>query len=168
MLRIRNDGFTLIELLITIVLIGIIAAIAMPSFKTLLESRKLIASANQLQADFQFTKSEAIKINKPMFISFRNVGADNWCYGINPSTACDCSSAGDCATKVTNNSDLPAVTLQSVAANDISYNQFSGFSSATGNFTFTLGGRNTGVNLSFNGQSRACSDDGLGGFTSCP
>ena len=168
MARQMERGFTIVELMVVVVLIAIIAAIALPSFKSLLENRKLIAAADHLQADFQFAKTEAVKRSRTMFISFVNVGAANWCYGINQSSTCDCSVANDCDTKVVNSTDLPAVILNVAAAANVSYDQFRGFASNAGNFKFGLGGRSTGVALALSGRSTTCTDNSIGGLPSCP
>lgn len=166
-----RNGFTLVELMITIVVIGIIAAIALPSFKSTIENRKLIAAANALQADLVFARSAAIKRNRAIFVSVVNEGAANWCYGINELAACDCTVPGDCQVEtqenIKNNTLLSAVTLQNASVNDVSFNQFRGFASTTATYLFTLGGKSTGVVLPLSGNARACSDSGLGGMASC-
>ena len=54
-------GFTLIELVIAIVIIGILAGMAAPSFRSFLRSSQLSAAANDLLADITFARSEALK-----------------------------------------------------------------------------------------------------------
>jgi type IV fimbrial biogenesis protein FimT len=167
MLNTSRNGFTLIELIIVVTIIGIIAAITLPSFKSLLENRKLIAAADTLQSDFQFAKSESIKRNKAMVLSFENKGSANWCYGINESVACDCTVTNDCSVKSVNSSDLDTVVLTNTGPDDVIYSQFTGFASPTGDLIFEIGSKQAGVELQFNGSTRACAKDSLGGYNPC-
>ena len=57
----KQTGFTLIELVITVTVIGIIAAIAVPAMTTFMESNRLTALTNELIADINLSRSEAIK-----------------------------------------------------------------------------------------------------------
>ena len=60
----RSDqqfGFTIIELMITIAVIAILAAIAMPSFADFLERNRIKGAAESTKAEFQYARSEAIK-----------------------------------------------------------------------------------------------------------
>ncbi len=53
MKNIKSKGFTLIELMITIAVLAILAAIALPSFQGTLERRQLVGAAENLYADLQ-------------------------------------------------------------------------------------------------------------------
>ena len=59
----KNSGFTLVELLITIVIVGLLLAVGIPSLKTFMKGNQLVASSNELISAFNVTRSEAIKRN---------------------------------------------------------------------------------------------------------
>ena len=71
----QNKGFTLIELLITVALIGIVAAIGLPSFRSLIESNQLTSSANAMVSALQLARFEALK-HRGIVVVRRNVS--NW------------------------------------------------------------------------------------------
>lgn len=59
----KNSGFTLVELLITIVIVGLLLAVGIPSLKTFMKGNQLVASSNELISAFNVARSEAIKRN---------------------------------------------------------------------------------------------------------
>lgn len=61
--RARSRGMTVIELMTALVVVAILVAIAVPSFKNASLSSRLSASANDLLASVQLARSEAIKRN---------------------------------------------------------------------------------------------------------
>ncbi|WP_144393280.1 GspH/FimT family pseudopilin [Pleionea sediminis] len=56
----RNLGFTLVELIVTMVLISILVAFAIPSYQSTVQDNQLVACSNKLVTAVQFAKSEAV------------------------------------------------------------------------------------------------------------
>lgn len=56
-------GFSLIELVITVAIMGILLALALPSFSTYLRNAKLRAAAETFLTGVQLARSEAVRMN---------------------------------------------------------------------------------------------------------
>lgn len=137
---VKYKGFTLIELMITITVLGIIVAIALPGFKSIIDGRKLVGATDNLYAALQYARSEAIKQNSD--IQFQ-VNAGAWCFGIDDDGAdCDCTVPATCtvdgAVKVYNDSDFGDVVLSNATVNQIIFDARNGEPDTAGNFTFGL------------------------------
>lgn len=73
-----SRGFTLIELIITIALVAVLLGIGVPSLSNFLRDNAIVAITNELIADLQFARSEAIKRNQPVSVCRANT-AGNAC-----------------------------------------------------------------------------------------
>lgn len=165
-------GFTIIELMITLVVLAIITVIALPSFSGVLERRQLQGAGEKLFADLMFAKTESIKRNIPIRVSFTGNGA-NWCYGLALDANCDCTAA-DCVIDgvlhVTNQDDYDGVLVDEDSTFDGTSTTFTPLRGAAnpGNLQFTVSsGINLGAVVSSFGRVRLCSDSGFN-YDACP
>lgn len=61
-------GFTLLELMVVILLAGILSAIALPQFSSVIARAQQTSIANALVLDLNYARSEAIKRNQYAFV----------------------------------------------------------------------------------------------------
>lgn len=83
----QHRGFTIIELIITVLIVSLVLAFGIPSFRELMASNRITTSANSLVTALNFARSEAIKRNSPVTICPIGDGdgdcgdSDNWVTG---------------------------------------------------------------------------------------
>jgi type IV fimbrial biogenesis protein FimT len=90
-------GFTMVELMTVIVIAGVLATLALPSFRELLDRRRGEGQANEFLIDLSYAKSEAVQRNQNVRLLTGGAGT---CYIIaawpTPPTgtpSCDCTAA---------------------------------------------------------------------------
>ena len=71
----RAAGFTLIELMVTIAVLAIVTAIAVPSMRSLILANRLTAASTELVTSLQLARSEALRRNAPVTVCASADGA---------------------------------------------------------------------------------------------
>ena len=106
----KMRGLTLMELMVTVAIMAILVVLAVPSFNAFLARGRLTGAAEALAQDLQLAKSEALRRNASVTISFSPGGA--WCYGtVATAIACDCTVANSCALRRTDSGAFAGVTM---------------------------------------------------------
>ncbi len=164
-------GFTLVELMVTVAVLGIVAAIATPSFINWYEQTRVRNAAEAVANHLQYAHSETVKLNRDLDVIVTE-GA-NWCLAItNSGTSCTCGS--NCAYGPA----LASSQHQTLGSS------FTGVSLSNGEATYTFkspsgltpgdndtlevsaGSYSASIVLSFRGLSRICSDT-IKAYPSC-
>lgn len=174
----HHRGFTLTELLVTLSIVATLLALAVPSFKDLIDRSRLSSAADMLYADLQFARSEAIRHNQTVTVTFQSGSA--WCWGlVQGGTACDCSvtdstAANYCALKRASTTDFTSVSIPGASSitftgNQTGFDPVRGIATNAGSITLqsTLG-KQAQVSLGLLGRVSLCSPAGSGYTTAYP
>ena len=97
--KFQNQGFTLIEVLMSVVLLAIGMALAVPSYRDMVEKRQITNGAQQLASFINTAQGVAMKTNQIVSVSYSRSDDDDWCVGaVSGTTACDCTQSNTEAT----------------------------------------------------------------------
>lgn len=180
--RHKNAGFTLLEAMIVAAILGILSAVAVPSFQDMIETNRLKQAVESFQSDMQFARTEAIKQSVDIIVSRTTGNAGAWCYGLakkNPTskTSCDCAEtntadADYCDVKIVSGANFSSTNMDSDSGNST----FDFRRGTIGNNGVTFSTDNYAARVVFSavGRVRICSPNplptnksGLSGKTSC-
>lgn len=82
-------GFTLIEAVITLAVIGILLAAAVPSYANYLARQRLRHVAELLEMDLRRARTLSVNENRNVYVSFQS--GPQWCWGSSRQSPCDCA-----------------------------------------------------------------------------
>lgn len=171
-----GQGFTLIEMMTVIAILGILLALATPSFTAYFEKYRAKRAAETISAFLVNAKSESAKRNQKVYADFSiTAGGTPWCVGLTTALAgCDCTSAGSCrvdgADRVVSSAEFSGVLLTNPDNGDIfTFNPERGTTTSDNVEVTSAGGGKIRVVLSGRGRIKLCSPstDGIGGYSPC-
>ena len=91
-------GFSLIEVLMTVVLLAVSLALAVPSFRDMAEKRQVTNAAEQVASFINTAQGVAMKTNQVVTVSWNHTEENDWCIGaVSGETACNCEQADSTA-----------------------------------------------------------------------
>lgn len=192
-IHIRNKenehGFTLVELMVTLAVLAILATVAVPAMTSFFDRQRLIEATEDLYANLQLARSEAIARFIPTYLSFTDgngtagwQSSSAWQYGIGQTAGCDPAITdnsdadacyliiddGDGATNAADDhvlfrfssSDHPGVTITAVTDTEISFQPQRGTADPTTITLESADGPRMQVAVSALGQVSICSPGG--------
>ncbi len=91
----HDNGLTLVELMVTLAIVAILLAIAVPSMQQLIARKRVEGVANELASDIRYLRSVQSQRSRAVRIIF---AANKTCYtmlvkGSSPTASCDCTQA---------------------------------------------------------------------------
>ncbi|MDP3877248.1 MAG: prepilin-type N-terminal cleavage/methylation domain-containing protein [Methylobacter sp.] len=181
--RQKNTGFTLLEVMIVVAIIGILAAIAVPSYQDMLERNRLKQAVEALKSDMQWMRTETIKQSCNLQASF-TTGA-TWSYQIfiplgtcvaqHVSNGCAAAATSNCNIRTADSTQFSGITMTTAA--------FFGFSTTGTGFDFRRGEARSNGRIELSsanyiakvviapvGRVRICNiagSNGLSGYQNC-
>lgn len=164
-------GFTLVEAMVTLAILGILAAVALPAFSNMRETTRLKGLAQAVMTDMLLAQTESHKRQITITLSLRgNNGA--WCYGLNENTGCDCQTPGACMLNgqertVTSSEHTGLTILSGVTGNQFNFRPQRRTVTA-GHIKIQANGQEIRVVASGYGRIRECSPAGASNVPSLP
>lgn len=88
----RQRGFSIIEIMMSMLLVAIGMALALPSYRDMVEKRQVTNGAEQVASFINTAQGVAMKTNEVVTVSYSRTDDDEWCIGaISGEVACDCT-----------------------------------------------------------------------------
>ena len=101
MLTAKQSGFTIIELMITVAIMGVILAFAVPNINDFFDKKRLIKTAEAIYGELQYARTEAltaasnfnIATSGGVTVTFTRNGDTDWAIGTSVNTG-GCAARG--------------------------------------------------------------------------
>ena len=149
-------GLTLIELVITLAVLAILSAVALPSIGASLDRHRLQASAQALAADIGAARFEAARRGQALHL--QAIAGPDWCWSVSVNPDCPCGQPRACQLQNVRAVDHPGVQI--VSAQDLRLEGAGIAQAGTAALLQSRRGDRLRVDVSALGRTRICSVSG--------
>ena len=85
----RNHGFSLIELMVAVALFGVLATLAVPAYRDMIQNNQIRNAAESIQTGVQLARAEAVKRNASVQLTMGASNSSSWTVGC-PTVTANC------------------------------------------------------------------------------
>lgn len=78
----HHKGFTLVELMVTVAVVGVFAAVALPSMSGVIQSNRVQGATDDLLSQLQYARSEAVLRNQVVTVENTSSTNGDWSKGL--------------------------------------------------------------------------------------
>ncbi|MFO6422830.1 GspH/FimT family pseudopilin [Motilimonas sp. KMU-193] len=184
---VKIQGFTLMELLIAVAVLAILLSIGVGSYSSLFKKNELRGATESLYSLLTYAKSESIKANTQIAVTFKDGDDGAWCAGLTTVSGtkdtCNCKSAASATDSCTlvNGTDKRLVVIDggefskidldvtSMASSTITFDNVRGMPlSAAGDVKLKTDENDTvKVTVNAMGNVKTCTSAGSSDYASC-
>jgi type IV fimbrial biogenesis protein FimT len=150
-------GFTLIEAMVTVTILGVMIAIAVPTYTDIVAKRRVLRAAEAILSDLRWARSECFKRDVNMRVTF-TIG-ESWSYSVNADPK-----GTDTQIKTISVDSFPGTTMTSANfRGGVTYTTFDavrGVNKNNGTIVLNADNRSASITVSTLGRVRICDAPG--------
>ncbi len=163
----KQSGFSLIELIIVVVLLGILASFAVPSYREFVQNSQIKTAAEGIAAGFQIARGEAVSRNASVQLELVAGSSSAWNVCPEPTPAGACVAANIIERRLASEGSSNTITATPSIAGPYVFNGFGVMTSPAGSPQIAVDSTDTSINsrelrvvIGAGGAVRTC-DPGL-------
>jgi type IV fimbrial biogenesis protein FimT len=139
-------GFSLVELMIVVVIFGVLAAFAVPSYQQMIQNSQIKTATEAIVTGFQVARGEAVSRNTSVQLELGASNSSAWSVCLKPTPAGACKTADIIQTRLASDGSSDKITATPTPAGGrYVFNGFGVMTSPTSSVTINVASTDTSV-----------------------